>query len=194
MASRRRGTKVFDTLVEFLEARPARAVGERVTAAEAAPLLELAKGTDPRVHAFLRALIDRHTSFCVFDVEAYPEQLLRGKRGEAWNADEAVVGPEDVCLARNGAGDIYVWNAQSGRVRFLLHDEGWSQKADYRDVDRFTEAVLDAVVEGIDADDLENADESYLACLALAVDIADPDCLDDEARAKLVELGVLAAD
>jgi hypothetical protein len=127
----------------------------------------------------------------VFGVEAYPEQLLRGRQGEAWNAGGEVVGGDDVCLARNGAGDIYLWNAESGQVRFLVHDEGWRRRRLFDDVDDSAEGVLEQVVEGIDVDQLEDADEAYLARLRLAIDVVGDDALDDEVRDKLSELDVL---
>jgi hypothetical protein len=180
-------------LVAFLESTPARPVGKRVALNDPplAPLLALAAEHDAGVHAFLDLLAREHTSFCVFDVEMYPEQLLRGKRGEPWNDGAAVVGADDICLGRNGAGDIYVWNAKTGQVRFLIHDEGWRQSACYEDVDRFVEAVLEQAVESIDPDALDEADAAYRTRLRFAVEQVDEDVLDEDARAKLEELGLI---
>jgi hypothetical protein len=183
----------FAKWVTHLEGAPVTAVGKAVKASDAkvAAILALAEKSDANVHAFIETLIRKKTSFCVFDVEAYPEQLLRGRRDEPWNEGSKVVTANDVCLARNGAGDIYVWNADKGDVRFLVHDEGWKAKSTYASIDRFAETILEQVIERIDPDGLEDVDEAYLAHLRFALEVAGEDMLDDDAREKLEELGVL---
>ncbi|MGZ3419285.1 MAG: hypothetical protein ACXVEF_04920 [Polyangiales bacterium] len=183
----------FDRFVEHIETAPATKVGKAVPATDAklAAIIALAKKHDARVHAYLDTLVRKNTSFCVFDVEAYPDQLLRGKRNEPWNEGARVVTASDVCLARNGAGDIYVWNAEDGSVRFLVHDEGWRESQRFKNVDAFIESLLDKVIQLIDPDGLEEVDEGYLGRLRFALEIAGDDGLDDEAREKLEELGVV---
>ncbi len=184
----------LERLVRFLETDESpEAVGNPLALddAELAPLLALALGKDPRVHAFMETLVRRQQSFCLFDVEAYPEQLLRGKRGEPWNADQKVVGPREICLARNGAGDIYVWSADTGAVRFLVHDEGWKKRSQFANVDEFVEETLSACVELLEVDQLDDADDAYLARVKLALEIGGEDGLEDDARERLVELGMV---
>lgn len=177
--------KPFDELIAFLKKQPKWPVGKKVTPAEAKAVLALAKKNDGRVHELMTLLVNKPASFCVYDIEMYGEYLLRGKRGEPWNEDEKVVGSQDVCIARNGAGDPYVWNATSGEIRFLAHDEGWSERGHYDDVDAFVEEAMLQVVESASADQLEKAKKPYLACLRFATEIAGEDALDDEVRAKL---------
>ena len=184
----------LERLVRFLDADESpEAIGEPLSLDDEklAPLLALAESQDPRVYGFMETLARRTQSFCLFDVEAYPEQLLRGKRGEPWNEGEKVVGPREICLARNGAGDIYVWNADTGAVRFLLHDEGWKKRSQFANVDDFVEETLGACIEMLEVEQLDDADEGYMARVRFALDIAGDDGLDDDAREKLVELGLV---
>src|SRR6185369_8430830 len=111
--------KPLDLFIAFLRKQPKWVVGKKVTPAEAKAVLALAQKNDARVHELMTILVNKPASFCVFDVEMYGEYLLRGARGEL----AKVLGKDDVCIARNGAGDPYVWNAASGEVRMLVHDE-----------------------------------------------------------------------
>jgi hypothetical protein len=188
-APKKKKLGAFDKLVAFLETSAASPVGKAPPTKELDTIVSLAK-RDPRVEAFINALIAKK-SFCVFDVEAYADQLLRGKRNEPWNAGGTVVTAKDLCLARNGAGDIYVWNADDGKVRFLVHDEGWRASSHFANVDAFVEEVMQEVIESIDAEALDDVDETYLARLGFALAIAGDSSLDDEARDKLGELGVI---
>ncbi len=193
-STKKRRLGAMERLVRFLETdEHPEAVGLELGPEDPrlAPLLALAREADPRVFAFMDCLARRRQSFCLFDVEAYPEQLLRGKRGEPWNAGGAVVGPREVCLARNGGGDIYVWSADTGAVRFLLHDEGWKKRAQYASVDSFVEGVLSQCLELLEIERLDDADDAYLARVRVALEIGDADSLDEEARERLVELGLL---
>ena len=190
-AAKKKKSGAFDKLVAFLEASAAAPVGKAPSQKELEAIVALAKKGDPRVHAFVTALTASKKSFCVFDVEAYGDQLLRGKRNEPWNVDGRIVSAKDVCLARNGAGDIYVWSAEDGKVRFLVHDEGWRAKSHFATIDDFVEQVFAEVVERVDVDALDDADEAYLARLGFVLTIAGDESLDDEAREKLEELGVI---
>lgn len=194
--AKKKRLSALERLVRFLEAEESPvAVGKPLALDDErlAPLLEIAKSKDPRVHAFLETLVRREQSFCLADFEAYPDQLLRGKRGEPWNADAKIVGPRDICLARNGAGDIYVWNGDTGAVRFLIHDEGWKKRAQHANVDDFLEEALGGCVESLDVDQLDESDEAYLARLRVALEIGGEDGLDEDARERLVELRLLKA-
>jgi hypothetical protein len=110
---------------------------------------------------------------------------------EPWDA--AAIGPGDVCLAKNGGGDLYIWNAERGDVRFVIHDEAWETRRTYDNVDQFVEAVLQAVVELADADQVDEADDAYLARLCFAIEVAGEDGLDAEARVRLAEKGFCSA-
>src|SRR4051794_27570446 len=137
----KRASKRLDRLVQFLDRKQPAPVGKRFALDEpsVAPLLALAKKHDAQVHALMDVIVRKNTSFCVFDVELFPENFLRGKKGEAWNASKEVLGDADVALAKNGAGDLYVWNAERGDVRFVLHDEGWKARRTYPSPDAFFE-------------------------------------------------------
>ena len=147
---------------------------------------------DAVMSALLSTLVRRNTYFGLLDLETSPGVVLRGKNDEHWNKGGAVVGPRDIAIAKNGAGDLYVWNADDGSVRFLVHDEGWKVGSRHRSIDAFLEAALWRALENVQADDLEEADERVRASVRLAGQIAGSDALDDDAREKAVELGILA--
>jgi len=153
-------------------------------------LLALAAG-DPVVRTLVEALVRGNAYFALFDVETYAGVVLRGKGGEAWNQAHSVIGPRELAIAKNGAGDLYVWNADDGRVRVIVHDAGWTTGHTHQSIDAFLESVLWSALEHVEADELDEADDRLRASIALAVAIAGADALDDEAREKLVELGVL---
>ena len=173
--------KPLDLLIAFLRKQPKWVVGKKVTPAEAKAVLALAKKNDGRVHELMTILVTKPAAFCVYDIEMYAEYLLRGRGG----ALASVLQPDDLCIARNGAGDPYVWNATTGKIRFLDHEKSWSEGAHYDDIDTFVEEVMLQVVESAYADQLEGASKHYLACLRFAVEMAGEDGLDDEVRDKL---------
>jgi hypothetical protein len=177
--------KPLDLLIAFLRKQPKARVGAKVTPAESKAVLALAQKHDGRVHELMTLLVNKPAAFCVFDVEMYGEYLLRGKKHEPWNEGEKVVGADDVCIARNGAGDPYVWNASSGEIRFLTHDDDWAESSRYDDIDTFVEELMLQVVEAAYADQIDGASKSYLACLRFAIEIAGDGTLDDEVRDKL---------
>lgn len=181
----------FARLTSFMVDEGAQSVGEPVTEVQQTPIRGVA-AEDPEVAAFVAALLDGNASFCVFDIEIYPALLRRGKSGEKWNEGGAVIGEDELCLARNGAGDLYVWSATTGEVRFLVHDESFRVARRHANLDDFVEHAMDQVIEGCDTDTLEDVESHYLACLGFALRIGDADALDDEARKRLVELDVLA--
>jgi len=173
--------KPLDLFIAFLRKQPKWVVGKKVTPTEAKPVLALAKKHDGRVHDMMTLLVTKPAAFCVFDVEMYAEYLLRGRGGSL--AEHLAA--DDVCIARNGAGDPYVWNAPTGEVRFLDHEKSWSERRRYDDVDTFIEEVMLQVVESAYADQLEGASKNYVACLRFAIEIAGDGGLDDEVREKL---------
>jgi hypothetical protein len=183
----------LDRWIDFLRADPPDPVGARVDPSDPsyAPLLALAQAKSPRLHALMMVLIERATSFSVYDVQLYPEYFRRGKRGETWNEGERIVGPDDVCIAKNGGGDPYVWNATRGDVRLLIHDEGFRQSAGWADVESFVDNLMERVVEGADADQVDEADDAYLRRLCFAIEVAGDEELDSDAKEKLVERGLL---
>jgi hypothetical protein len=152
------------------------------------PILEIA-AADPAVEALVETLVRRGTYFAIFDIEISAGSLLRGR--ESRNAGKQIVGERDVPIAKNGAGDLFVWNADDGSVRFVVHDEDWAEKRKYRSVESFLEEEMYRALENVQPDDLEDLDDAYRANLALAIRIAGEDALDDEAREKLEELGVI---
>ena len=143
-------------LVGFLESQSPDPIGR--ASRSLAPKLALAKAGDPRVHALMHLVVTRNTSFCVYDVAVFPECFLR----EPWDA--AAIEAGDVCLAKNGGGDLYIWNAERGDVRFVIHD---------------------------DADQVDEADDAYLARLCFAIELAGDGGLDAEVCARLVDKGLL---
>ncbi|MBK6695425.1 MAG: hypothetical protein IPG50_24910 [Myxococcales bacterium] len=193
MAKLKKSNGPFERLTDLLRESPPVPVDQPFDAAALEPLYALARAHDRRVVAFLETLATLNTSFHLYDIEMFPAQLLRGKRGEAWNAGASVVTEDDVCLAKNGAGDIYVWHAPSGKVRFLQHDKGWAVDGTFRNVDEFVEHAMSQVVELLEEDSLDDADDAMIAGLRFALSVAGDESLDDDARAKLVDLRVMKA-
>jgi hypothetical protein len=174
-----------ETLTEHLRVRPAapEPVGDADPAAiEAA--VELARG-HAAVHALLRTLVDRDTSFALFDVELYPALLARRP------PREGAASEREIAVARSGAGDLYVWSADTGAVRLLDHERDFAEASTSASFDAFLESVLWSCLELIEADELDAADEGYLARVKLAVEIAGVGALEDDVRAKLGALGVV---
>lgn len=189
MAKPKRATaKPFDRWIKYLLEEPAESIGTKLSRTDAtlAKVFDVVK-SDARVLSFCEALVDGNTSFSVFDLEVYPEMLLRGRAKEAWNEGGKVVGTDDVCLARNGGGDIYVWNAKKKSVRFLVHDEAWRVSRTYDSIDDFTFELMDKIVELAGMDQVDDADEAYIARLRFAISIAGDESLDDDVREKLEE-------
>lgn len=182
-------SKPLDRWIAFLREEPAVTVGKKIVRTEpaVAAVFALAKKNDARVHAFMEALCEEPTSFCVYDLEVYPEMFLRGKKGEPWNAGEKVVAADDVCLGRNGGGDLHVWNAKTGKVRFLVHDEDWRVSRTSKTIDDWVEDAMNSVVELAGTDQLDDADDEYVARLRLAIAVAGSDSLDDDVREALAE-------
>jgi hypothetical protein len=137
------------------------------------------------VQALIDTVVRNHTSFHLFDFILYPQQFLRGRGGEAWNANGRVVTARDICLARNGGGDIYVWNADTGGVRLLGHDSRWEPTSEFKNLDLFVEQAMLMEVERADASHFDDGDAAYVERFRLALEIADDDMLDDEVREKL---------
>ncbi|MGE0328099.1 MAG: hypothetical protein AB7S68_37655 [Polyangiaceae bacterium] len=181
----------LDRLTEFLRSHPSMPVGG---AAADDPTLSEARAVaagDPRLAAFLAALIDGDTSFCLFDVEFFPAVLGRGRRGEGWNTSGEVVAVDEVCLAKNGAGDLYIWSAASGQVCLKIHDEEWETQTTYADLDEFVVGVMDDCLERLTADDLEDPTEEYLSMLGFALEVGDAESISDEdVLERFEELGI----
>lgn len=179
-------------LVEHLTKTGAKFSGKRLDpeSARVKPLLSIA-AKHPTVRAMFDTLIARNVWFGVGDLQTYAELILRGKSKEPWNAGASVVRDDDLVVARNGAGDIYVWNAGDGTVRFLVHDQGWAQRRLHDSFDDFLEEALWSTLETLDADALDDTDDDERASIAVAVKIAGKAPLDDEVREKLEDLGVI---
>jgi hypothetical protein len=156
---------------------------------KAQALMEIA-AADAAVEALVDTLIRRGTYVAILDIEISAWPLLRGGK-ESWNAGGRVVGQRDVPIAKNGAGDLFVWNADDGSVRFVVHDEDWAEQRRYDSVQSFLEEEMYRALENVQPDDLEDSNEAYRANLGLAIAIAGVDALDDEVREKLEELGVI---
>jgi hypothetical protein len=156
--------------------------------AKVAAILKLAMA-DAVVGALVKVVVERNAYFAVSDVLVTPDTLLRGKKNETWNAGERVIGARDLAIARNGGGDLFVWNADDGTVRFVIHDEGWVERRRHGSLDDFLEQELYSAVESLEADDLEEFDETQRKDIELAIQIAGVHALNDDVRDKLVELG-----
>ena len=174
-----------EKLAEHLRLRPAEPVtanGADPAAIEAA--VEVAR-SHPELHALLRALVDLDTSFALFDLEVYPALLARRP------PKEGVASEREIAVGRTGAGDLYLWSADTGAVRFVERERDWGEASRSASFDAFLEAALWSCRELIEADELDAADAPYLARVKLAVSIAGVDALEDDVRDKLVELGVI---
>lgn len=142
----------------------------------------------PAVHALLTTLVERDTSFALFDIEIDPAVLARAP----W--DEGHMTEREICVAKNGAGDLHLWNVDDDSVRLVIHDEDWLVRTTSRSFDVFLEGALWTCLELLQAEDLDEADdldEAYRARVRFAVDVVGPDPLDAEVRERLIALGVI---
>lgn len=147
---------------------------------------------DPAVRALVDALLERGGCFALGELEISLGPLFRGRGGEPWNGAGAVIGARELPLAKSGAGDLYVWNADDCTVCLRRHDQGWQERGRWRSVDAFLDAAMWSALESVEADDLNTTDAARWARISLAVAIAGAEALDDEARMRLIELGVIA--
>ena len=180
-------TTATEKLTAFLREQPPVPVpwrGKDDPSAAIAARLALAAAR-PAVHALLTTLHERDTSFALFDLELYPSLLAR----EPWKP--GVMGPREMCVAKNGAGDLYLWNVDDDSVRFVIHDEGWEVRRKSASFDAFLQRALWACLELVQEDELEEHDDAYRARIRFAVELAGRDALDEDVAARLVELGVL---
>ncbi|MCA9624302.1 MAG: hypothetical protein KC731_35000 [Myxococcales bacterium] len=164
----------LERLTEFLASASPVPVGDALSNDALAGVVDVA-AADPGVVALIEQLQESPTSFCVYDFELYPRMFLRGK-GDGLT----VVGDDEICLGRNGGGDIYLWSAKTGRVRFLIHDQGWRVGHEAEGVDAFVERVMYDIVEMADADQIEEADDDYLMRFAFALELAAESVFEDE--------------
>ncbi|MCA9673652.1 MAG: hypothetical protein H6709_06745 [Kofleriaceae bacterium] len=182
----------LERLTTFLRSQPAMPVGPAVSAGD--PALAEARAIaarDPRLGELVSTLIDGNTSFCLFDLELFAALLGRGRRGEPWNQDGAVIAADELCLAKNGAGDLYVWSARTGQVRFLVHDDDWATRTRHASLDDFVVAAMDDCLERLTGDDLDAPDPEYLAMLRFALEVGDSEAIsDDDVVERLQELGL----
>jgi hypothetical protein len=140
----------------------------------------------PAVHALLSTLVTRDTQFALFDIELYPAVLAR----TPWR--EGVMTPRELCVAKNGAGDLYLWNVDDDSVRLVIHDEDWEVRTRSRSFDVFVEGAMWTCLELLQVEELDELDEVHRARIRFAADLVGRDPIDAEVLARLVELGVLA--
>lgn len=179
---------VTEQLTEFLRVQPPSPVpyrGKGDPAPTIAAKLALA-ATRPAVHALLTTLVERDTSFALFDLEIYPAVLVR----EPWDA--GVMSAREICVAKNGGGDLYLWNVDDDAVRFVVHDEGWASRGAGASFEAFLATALATCLELLLADELDELDDEARTRVRFAVDAVGHDALDDEVRAALVAMGVIA--
>lgn len=178
-------------LATFLRTHPSVPVGPELASDDPALIsARLLAGRDPQLNDLVTALIDGKTSFCLFDIEFFGGIFGRGKRREPWNADGQVIADDELCIAKNGAGDLYVWNSTSGAVRCVVHDEGWATRATYADLNEFIVATMDQCLELLTPDDLDEPSAEYLARLGFALEVGDmEDIGDEDVVERLGELG-----
>lgn len=165
-AAKKGGSRHTRVLTEFLRTAAPRHKG-RVDAAKVRARLVTA---GPDAQALYDAMLTAGTYFALGDFQTYPDLALR--RGL-----EALA-PGEVPVARNGAGDVWV---AEGRVRFLVHDLGFGERARHQTFDDFLEAALWSVLENLQPDDVDDLRGE----IAVAVAIAGEDALDDEVRERL---------
>lgn len=183
----------LDRLIDLVATRPANQVGA-FDAAPLEPLLALAARHDPRVLRLLEVLVRRETSFQALGIVLYPQEMTRGKEGERWNEGDAIVGADELCIARNPGGDVYVWNGSDGSVRLLVHDEGWRRSRWFASVDAFLGQEMARALQNLACEEPEDlkrhgdaiADAAHLAGEAVTDD--------DDVVAMLAALGVSVAD
>jgi hypothetical protein len=139
----------------------------------------------PAVHAIFETMLEKNTSFLLFDLEIYPAILAR----RPWR--DGVLGEQEVCVAKNGAGDLYLFDAKTGAARLVDHDDDFSVEATFASFDDLLEEALWGCLENVQIEDLDDPSDSYVARVRLALAVAGDEPLARAVRARLVELGVL---
>jgi hypothetical protein len=137
------------------------------------------------VVGLFETLLARDTSFVLSDFEVYPAVLLRKPR------TAGVLGEQEVCVAKTGAGDLWLFHPREGYVRLVLHDEDFDESFRCESFDAFLEEVLWQALDALDADALDDAGAIEKAKIRCAIDIAGEEALNDDVREKLVAIGLL---
>ena len=153
------------------------------------PWLAIAAQHDPEVRALMDVTIRRETSFCFGALEIFPAVFAR----RPWK--EGVASGTEVCLAKNGGGDLYLWNALTGAVRLVIHDEDWRSGRVGDSIDAWLQQELHRALEAIELEDVEEyvtLDEPHLSRVRFAIGVSS-ESLQDEVREALVTAGLLTA-
>jgi hypothetical protein len=176
-----------EQLTGLLRAQPPVPPGKQRTAEEDEALRERMRLLEraPSVHALFELMIEKDTSFYLFDFQTYPTILLRAPR------KAGVMTADEVCVARNGAGDLYLCDVAAGSVRFVVHDEDWASRPMSDSFDAFLTDVAWSCLELIEAEDVESMDQAYLARVRFAVDLVGSEPLNDDAREALAAIGAI---
>lgn len=135
----------------------------------------------------MSVLVERDTSFQLFELRMYPAVLVR----EPWKA--GVMTERDLCVAKNGGGDLYLWNMDERDVRLVVHDENWEVSGGEDTFDDWLHQALYSALENVEADDLDEMDEVQGARVRLAIEVVGTEGMNRDARAKVVELGIAPA-
>ena len=176
-----------EALTRFLREQPPAPMHERKppTEGEIRARIERAR-SHASLHALLTAMTDLDTSFELFELRMYPAVLVR----EPW--DDGVMTERDLCVGKNGGGDLYLWNMDDGGVRLVVHDEGWAVRRSDRSFDEWLVDRMWSGLENVEPDDLEDMDDALRERVRLALTLAGTRGLRAESRDKLIELGLLA--
>jgi hypothetical protein len=102
-----------------------------------------------------------------------------------------VMTERDLCVGKNGGGDLYLWNIDDGGVRLVVHDEGWEVRRRDRSFDDWLVDRLWSGLENVEPDDLEDMDDVLRERVSLALALAGTRGLRAETKDKLIELGLL---
>lgn len=177
-----------DGLIRFLSEQHPTPVGVPSPGEDAKIRARLALlAVQPAAHALFELMLEKQTSFCFFDLETYPSVLLRAP----WK--DGVATERELCVAKNGGGDLFLFDVDTGRVRLVVHDEGWVSKARGSSFDAFLRQLLWECLERIEPEDIEELDDASRARIRFATEVVGADALNDDAREQLVALGVVPA-
>ena len=103
-----------------------------------------------------------------------------------------VLAPSELVIGHDGGGDLYLFDAITGRARRVVHDEGWVTRGEHASLDALMERIAWVSLESIEPDEVEEllARPGARRALDWALGIAS-DALHDETRDALREAGVI---
>jgi hypothetical protein len=129
----------------------------------------------------MRVVVERPAAFGFGSVEIFPSVFTR----RPWK--EGVASDTDICIAKNGGGDLYLFDVTTQEVRLVIHDEDWVTSRSWSSVDEMIEDQFRRELEQLEPDEWP---AESVPTLRFAVELV-PSALQEETRQAFIESGYL---